>query len=355
MLDFTGERFIPTEGGEIRYEHMHRYCWAQSLCTGRTVLDIACGEGYGSAVLAKVAESVIGVDISQDAVDHASRNYAGYANLRFAQGSATRIPVDNASMDVAVSFETLEHLADQEEMLAELRRVLKPSGLLVISSPNKKVYSDERDYVNEFHVKELYFDEFDALLHRHFGATSHFGQRFLTASALLPLVGPANRYDALLLEGDEAQARTFMSDQSMYFVAVCAAGADLLPTFTPNLFIESGADLYAGQQHVMRWASRLDNEHQELSARYIGLQSEFDERGAWAMKLSAGRDEMVRESVQLRQQLDDIAGRTQFELTEATAAAAATRRQLAAMINSRSWKLTAPLRWLGRLLTSRDE
>lgn len=325
MLDFTGERFIPTEDGEIRYEHMHRYCWARSLCAGRSVLDIASGEGYGSALLAQVAQSVTGVDISQDAVDHASRLYAAHANLRFRQGSATRIPVDDASMDVVVSFETLEHLAEQEEMLTELRRVLKPEGLLVISSPNKKVYSDDRDYVNEYHVKELYFDEFEALLHRHFGATRHFGQRFLTASALLPLDTPAAHYDALLLDDAGAKPRTYLSDQNMYFVAVCAARPDLLPDFTPNLFIEQGTDLYSDHRRVMTWASRLDREQRDLAARHVGLQAEFDERSAWALRLDAEREE--------------LSGRLQ-----------AAEARLAQIGKSWVWKMTAPLRWIGRRL-----
>ena len=340
MLDFTGERFIPTESGEIRYEHMHRYCWAQHLCNGQAVLDIACGEGYGSAVLARVARSVVGVDVSQEAVDHASASYAEFRNLRFVQGSATRIPVDDASIDIAVSFETLEHLAEHDEMLAELRRVLKPAGLLVISSPNKNVYSDDRKYSNEFHVKELYFDELEILLHRYFGATRYFGQRFVTASALLPLDGSATRYDALSLEGDEVQAKTFVSDQNMYFVAVCAASRDLLPEFNPSLFVERDVDLYTGQQHVLRWASGLDGEHQRLSHRHIELQAEFDERSAWALSL---RDEGDR----LRQRL----GESTRERDEARAGALQAQREIAALLNSRSWRLMAPFRWVARLLT----
>jgi len=354
MLDFTGERFIPTESGEIRYEHMHRYSWAQSLCSGKAVLDIACGEGYGSALLARVAQSVIGVDISQDAVDHASRKYSGHANLRFAQGRATHIPAHDASFDVVVSFETLEHLAEQEQMLAELRRVLKPTGALVISSPNKKVYSDDRNYVNEFHVKELYFDELEQLLRRHFGATRYFGQRFLTASALLPLDKPAAQYDALLMEKDQALALTSPFEQNMYFVAVCAASDDLLPDFRPNLFIESSNDLYTGQQHVMHWASGLDLEHKELSARHLKLQAEFDERSAWALSLNAEREQQALERDQLQQRLDESMSRVsaaENALTQASASVADARRELADLTNTCSWRIMTPFRWLARILT----
>ncbi|NDZ14502.1 hypothetical protein C7T35_18160 [Variovorax sp. WS11] len=352
MLEFTGERFIPSEGGEIRYEHMHRYCWAQALCRGRTVLDIACGEGYGSALLAQVAESVIGVDISQDAVNHASRNYSAQANLRFIQGSATRVPVDDASVDVLVSFETLEHLAEQEQMLGELRRVLKPSGILVISSPNKQVYSDDRNYVNEFHVKELYFDELDALLHRHFGAVRYFGQRFLTASALLPVDSAAGHYEALLLEQGRAHSKTFNPEKSMYFVAVCAASEDMLPVVKPNLFIEDGSDLYSVQQDVMRWASGLDREHKELAATHVKLQSEFDERTAWALRLDAERQQQASEQEALQRSLVESASRAESAekaLAAASASSSEAKRELAALTGSRLWRLMTPFRWLGRL------
>jgi len=358
MLDFTGERFIPTEVGEIRYEHMHRYGWVQGLCAGLAVLDIACGEGYGSALLAKMANTVIGVDISQDAVDHASRNYSGQKNLGFLQGSATEIPAADHSFDIVVSFETLEHLAEQEQMLAELRRVLKPTGILVISSPNKKVYSDERNYVNEFHVKELYFDEFDALLRRHFGAARYFGQRFLTGSAMLPLDASADHYDAILLEDGQAKAATLLSDQNMYFVAVCASSADLLPACRPNLYLEHASDLYTEGQDVRRWASRLDVEHQSLSRQHVRLQAEFDERSEWALGLDAERQRWVAERARLmdeREQLERLASErargladSEGVLARARADALEARHEVERLINSRSWRLTAPLRWFAK-------
>lgn len=139
MLNFTGERFVPTEEGAIRYEHMHRYSWSLDIAAGKDVLDIACGEGYGSALMATRAKSVVGVDISDDAVAHARGRYQQHQNLRFVAGSATAIPLPDACVDVVVSFETIEHLLGHEEMIEQIRRVLRPDGVLVMSSPNKKV------------------------------------------------------------------------------------------------------------------------------------------------------------------------------------------------------------------------
>lgn len=336
-MDFTGERFIPTEKGEIRYEHMHRYGWVQSLCKGLRVLDIACGEGYGSALLADTAGSVTGVDISDEAVSHAKQRYASRANLQFLQGSATSVPLESGSVDVVVSFETIEHLAEQEEMMRELRRVLTPSGILVISSPNKKVYSDDRNYVNEFHVKELYFDEFDELLGRYFPARRHFAQRFITASALLPLGQTATVYEALLLTGNELKARTKAMDREMYFVAVCAANEELLPALAPNLFLDAESDLYSEQHDVRQWASGLHQEHSELQARHLTLNKEFEERTAWAESLLA--ENTVERNARLR---------LEAKTAELAELAAQTQRVVDQIMNSRSWRLMAPLRWLSR-------
>lgn len=351
MLDFTGERFIPSESGEIRYEHMHRYAWAQSLCSGLHVLDIACGEGYGAALIADVAASVVGVDISSEAVAHANRAYSDRPNLRFIEGSATRIPIEDASVDLAISFETLEHLAEQNEMLAELRRVLKPHGLLVISSPNKKVYSDDRNYTNEFHIKELYFDELNALLLRFFPAIKYFGQRFLTVSALLPIKDAAENYDALVIDKSTIRAETAPVENEMYFLAVCSALNEDLPHLKPNLLIEQGVDLYGAQQNIQRWASRLNDEHVKLSAAHIRLQSEFEERTAWALELKDELDVQKEKgllALEMAAKELDLARARQKEL-ESTAAILVVRqenasRELTLMQSSRSWRLLVSVR-----------
>lgn len=183
-MDFTGERYIPGIGGNIALEHEHRYRFCLELVRGRKVLDIACGEGYGSDLLATVAQSVHGVDIDEQTVHHAANRYKR-ANLVFSVGSCTSIPLPDRSVDVVVSFETIEHHDKHEEMMSEIRRVLVPGGALIISSPDKRVYSDQRNFKNQFHVKELYADEFSRLLKSHFQNVEMFGQRIVYGSALV--------------------------------------------------------------------------------------------------------------------------------------------------------------------------
>ena len=135
-MNFTGERYVPSEKGQIEAEHLHRYYAARQLAKGRVVLDIASGEGYGSALIAEVAESVTGVDIDKEVVKHANNKYRR-KNLEFRQGSCENIPIADAVIDLVISFETIEHHDQHNEMMQEIVRVLKPNGVLLISSPNK--------------------------------------------------------------------------------------------------------------------------------------------------------------------------------------------------------------------------
>src|SRR5581483_11909615 len=175
-LEFTGERFVPGTPGEIWYEHWHRYHFALPLVQGSRVLDVACGSGYGSALLARAAAEVTGVDVAADAIAHARAKYAHAANLQFREGDCVALPFADGSFDVVVSFETIEHIAAQERFLAELRRVLAPGGLLVLSCPNRPAYSEARGITNPFHVRELDRAELRDMLAPHFPACAWYGQ-----------------------------------------------------------------------------------------------------------------------------------------------------------------------------------
>jgi 2-polyprenyl-3-methyl-5-hydroxy-6-metoxy-1,4-benzoquinol methylase len=140
QLPWTGERYVSQVTGEIQLEHVHRYLVAGEYAKDKDVLDIACGEGFGSAILARTARSVVGVDIAAEAVKHAAIRYR-MDNVEFRQGSCSAIPLDSNSIDLVVSFETIEHHDEHLAMMVEIKRVLRPEGILIISSPDKKQYS----------------------------------------------------------------------------------------------------------------------------------------------------------------------------------------------------------------------
>lgn len=226
-LDFTGERFTPECVREIAYEHWHRYAWAGRQVAGLDVLDAACGEGYGSYLLGHSARAVTGVDIDRQAIEHARRRYAG-TTVRFECADCTQLPLDADSVDAVVSFETLEHLEAQDQLLAEFRRVLRPDGFLLLSSPDRRTYSDETGYNNPFHVRELYRDEFEALLGRHFPAWRLFGQKLMFVSAVWQLAG-SGAPDWLTATESDVTAGDQPALEPLYFLAAAAAAPECLP------------------------------------------------------------------------------------------------------------------------------
>jgi hypothetical protein len=254
-LPFTGERFTPECQREIWYEHWHRYAFALPFARGGRVLDAACGEGYGSALLSTVAASVLGVDIAADALAHARARYGARANLRFEQGDATALDaLPAASFDLIVSFETLEHVQAQEAMVAGFARLLAPGGLLLLSSPDRRTYSDLTGFRNEHHVRELYREELESLLAPHFPARRLYGQKLLFQSAIWDL-GTTPTHAAPLTAGADGAPAPGLAYDPLYFVVLCARDAADLPAQSAallSLFGEQGESVYRHYQHEIR-------------------------------------------------------------------------------------------------------
>ena len=295
-LAFTGERFLPGTPGEIWIEHWHRYHFAARWAAGRRVLDVACGEGYGSALLARSAARVTGVDVSQAAVAHARRTYAGLANLEFVQASCTRLLLADGSIDLAVSFETLEHIAEQAQFMDELARVLSPSGVLVLSCPNKLEYSDKRDHVNAFHVKELYRDELAALVAARFAHSAWYGQRPTFYSLIAP-ESPAVAGQVVEVEESRPAEAAAALSHPLYFVLAASRESAALQAVPAALSVLADRgdwvyrDYEAAFRQLRQVAARIETLEREardrdrlLEARelQIGEKSrEIDRRRGW--------------------------------------------------------------------------
>lgn len=266
-LEFTGERFTPECVREIWYEHYHRYAFSKRLVVDKVVLDAACGEGYGSNILSDVASHVTGLDIDEASVKHAQQRYQK-PNLSFVQGSCIELPFDDNSFDVVVSFETLEHLAQQKEMLVEFNRVLKPDGIIVISTPDKKHYSDAVDFKNEFHVKELYQNEFKVLLDKHWVAQSWYAQAMNFNSVLEKIDSPHMFYSTDILKNNEIQTDKPILTP-MYYVVIAAQNSINIPQLPDlNLFADCEQTVYEHYNKTIRDYIYLANKHNELVKKH---------------------------------------------------------------------------------------
>ncbi len=237
-LEFSGERFTPECVREIWYEHVHRYVIAGELVTGLNVLDAACGEGYGSQFLAGMAKHVTGVDISAQSIRHATMRYPA-GNLLFQQADCRKLPFPDGHFDCIVSFETLEHMQEQEQLLAEFRRVLAADGFLLISSPDKAVYSGQMQNENPFHVRELERHEFESLLATRFPVVRLLGQKLafhsvvwpLQSGAETPATDPAHRPDNFFHRQHEHGTTRSATPvgSAVYLIAACTADESNLP------------------------------------------------------------------------------------------------------------------------------
>jgi SAM-dependent methyltransferase len=251
-MEFTGERFTPECLREIWYEHFHRYVFALEFVRGRRVLDAACGEGYGSALLATAAQHVTGVDVAGEAVEHAARRYQA-DNLSFRAADCTQLPFEDGSFECVVSFETLEHLENQAGLMREFRRVLQPGGFLLISTPDKAIYTDQQNNRNEFHVAELYRHDFEALLGDHFPAYRLWGQKLVFQSAiwsLEPFPGVSVHHE----RDGEVSTRSSPGHDPVYLIALCAADAESLPSMDIglSLFDDTEESVYEHYYHEIR-------------------------------------------------------------------------------------------------------
>jgi SAM-dependent methyltransferase len=164
VLTLTGERTIPDLDIENYWFRRHEVVYQRLAprCAGREVLEAGCGEGYGADLIAGVARRVVAVDYDEYAVAHVRRRYP---RVEAMQANLAALPLPDASVDVVVNFQVIEHLWDQAQFVSECARVLRPSGLLMVSTPNRITFSSGRDTpINPFHTRELNADELTQLL-----------------------------------------------------------------------------------------------------------------------------------------------------------------------------------------------
>lgn len=174
-LSLTGERTLPDVPEENYWfcRHLAVYNWIAQRVKGLRVVDLACGEGYGSAVLAETAQSVIGVDANPDAYEHARLKYSS-ENLSFERAL---VQTWRGDVDCVVFLQTIEHIEEPAELLASIRELIAPNGVAYISTPNVLTLApagaEKSD--NPWHVREYRADEFQELCAGEFEHVELFG------------------------------------------------------------------------------------------------------------------------------------------------------------------------------------
>ncbi|MEJ7894578.1 MAG: class I SAM-dependent methyltransferase [Solirubrobacteraceae bacterium] len=203
-LALTGERTLPDVPAENYWyrRHLAVYEWIAERAWGRRVVDLACGEGYGSEVLARTARSVVGVDANPDAFEHARAKYTT-RTTRFERGL---IDGWQGDVDCVVFLQTIEHVEDPDATLAHVRELVGTGGVAFVSTPNVLTLAPPgaKKSGNPWHVREYRADEFRELCERHFGHVDVFGvfhARKLAWHALALKLGWDRVHAALRLTG----------------------------------------------------------------------------------------------------------------------------------------------------------
>jgi SAM-dependent methyltransferase len=303
MLEVTGERLLPDQqrGELVHAEHLARYRFAAQFAKGKRVLDAASGEGYGTAMLATAgAANAIGVELDGEVVSHAAGKYG----LSFMQGDVCDLPLDDASFDLVVSFETIEHVSEPEKAISELRRVLAPDGILAISTPNK----DEFLAGSEFHSREFTPAEFASLLGRQFENVRFAYQQNWLVSAILGREQFALDDPDQLLSLELAKTVGYPPGRELFTIALCG-GQRHEPA---DVGIATG--IFEAHK-LLEWVERAEEAERQLAA--------WTERAEEAERLVGAWNERATEA---ERQLEQ------------------TRDKIAAIEGSLSWRITKPLR-----------
>ena len=319
LIDWTGERCVPwAPDVPVIYEHFHRYLWASRLVGERRVLDLGSGEGFGAAILADVASHVVGVDVDELTIEHSRLNYAG-PNLEFVLGSALDLTAyEDASFDVVVAFEIIEHVQEQGRVLAEVARVLGDDGLLIASTPDRVMYAESRTEGNPFHERELSLEEFRELLGREFPHVATWGQRTITGSHLHALDRAADRPTAdvdffLARKGDEWQLAHAPTE--LYCVAL-ASKAELPLVGENSTLADCDLELMRvkERENLLR-SQRFDEQRAQLDRERDDLVGVLESERKEYARLLAERDSEREERQQHETVVRTDAARHQDALT----------------------------------------
>lgn len=314
------ERFDPSEQGGrlIDLEHRGRYWWAAQVADGKDVLDAGCGTGYGAAILkGSGAASVTAVDISPDALEATANRLGGDGAV--VKADLRDLPLDDDTFDLVVCWETIEHIEGGERAVAELRRVLKPDGVLLVSSPNPDVYPAG----NEHHVHEYRASELAAMVGECFSNVSTHRQHAWLASMIESSDGSAHAVSRDEQGGDCAVRAIESLEAGGETYALIAASDSSLPEFRDLVTLGSAFEVRWWQEEML--ATR------KLLAQVEGREAEARGRLQQANAALLDANQALAQVPVLNHQVEEM------------------HAAITGIEGSISWRITAPIRRLRRL------
>ena len=366
MSEFTGERVIPGQvDTDLWNEHFSRYAFASGLVAGKRVLDLGCGSGYGSAELARTAESVTGVDIGVDAIEYAKAHFK-LPNLTFLKQSCTQLAQPDAGFQFITAFEVIEHLDNWRDMLGEARRVLSPGGEFLVSTPNKLYYTEQRRQAgpNPFHQHEFEFEEFKQALSEFFPRVDMLLQNRTEAFVYAGL----NHQLGSLPDGRDSEVPLLRLESSQsnpagahFFLALC--GGLTLTRARAFVFIPTAANLLRERElHIDRltsevglknqWLTDMTGQRDQLQTQHDTTLTQLEERARWAQALEAELDQTRQRVVNLQEEF----AQEQQQAKSVTDAYAAKVRELEKDVTEKAnWALDTERRLTAELEAKQNE
>jgi 2-polyprenyl-3-methyl-5-hydroxy-6-metoxy-1,4-benzoquinol methylase len=346
LADFiagTPGRFVPEsmQGQLVEAEHLTRYAWASQLAEGRRVLDAGCGLAYGAAMLSRAgARETTAIDVAEEIIEVARGQVP--EGVRCEVADVRELPFPDASFDLVVCFEVIEHIDGQDRAFDELRRVCAPGGLVAVSSPNPAAYVAG----NPHHVHELTPHELEGQLRRRWPQVRLLQQHNFTASALLD-AGSADavggeRLDSVTVRKLHERA----ADEAPYSVALAGdelPAADEIVMLSASFEIRDWVERFRAQQSILEAQAEALAEAQrgaEARAQLLDRLAEAESSFADYAALQARADASHASQARLSEQLQAV--------QERAARAEAGLRGLEASL---SWRITRPLRTVKRMLS----
>ncbi|MET8993640.1 glycosyltransferase [Amycolatopsis sp. NPDC004169] len=303
LIEWTGERCVPwTDDLQVIYEHYHRYAFAARFAAGKRVLDLASGEGYGSALMARSATGVVGLELDPVTVEHARRAYPG---LRFEVGSITDpSALEGEEFDVITCFEAIEHVEEQDRLMELVRNRLAPGGVFLCSTPDTEVYSHDHGNENPYHVHELTGPAFRSLLSRSFAHVVVLRQNVAVGS-LIHDGGAGAGAEVLTLQPGEGDGWVVEPGAPhTYFVSVASAEPVEVPSTSalvdPKLTLVARAAAETGRLRAE--LAGAEAERERAAAAESRLTAELAEVTAAERRAAAERDEAIEQAERAREE-----------------------------------------------------